>query len=204
MPCRYVPPHLRSKQDNVLAEKGLPPGFASVVDHVSQQAVQQLPDIASAVIAEAINPSTSLLNVQPRHESAVASADDSLAMLAVGVAALDQQASSELETPESAAAQERRQRKFRQGFAAYTPPPLLDKHGAESNAQVRLELWLQAHLRLYALLLQCFTHAKLFRFYAAVCHQASTSCFCCSAAIHAVFALCPLALSLMLMQILKL
>ena len=143
-----MPPHLRSKTSTteptkLVTDKGIPPGFEQFVvnaDGLPRQGAaqpaedtQSLADLSNEIIqsTSTLLDSSSLqhVNVQPLTPHAVTMPqpdpvhDDNFPITMLSL--------SEAEGSESAAARERRHRKFRQGFAAYTAPPLLERPSAQ-------------------------------------------------------------------------
>ena len=144
-----MPPHLRSKTSTTdpakpVKDKGIPPGFEQFVVNVDGlprqgaaqpgEDTQSLADLSNDIIqsTSTLLDSSSLqhLDVQPLTPHAVTMPqtgspvhDDYSPIATLNL--------SEAEGSESAAARERRRRKFRQGFAAYTAPPLLERPSAQ-------------------------------------------------------------------------
>lgn len=144
-----MPPHLRAKTSTteptkLVKDKGIPPGFEQFVANADglprQGAAQPAEDTQSlADLSNEVIQSTSTLldssslqhgNVQPLtpHAATMPQADSPVHDDNSPITMLNL---SEAEGSESAAARERRRRKFRQGFAAYTAPPLLERPSAQ-------------------------------------------------------------------------
>lgn len=135
-----MPPHLRSKGSPahpaaLAADKGIPPGFEEVTPQPPFASAKQQSSPRNVTQNAGTHSSRSGIQpgnidgpVQPLIAVAQPSSSDYNGSFSL---AMPSQGAPEADSADSAAAGERRHRKFRQGFAAYTAPPLLDRHGKE-------------------------------------------------------------------------